>query len=547
MMRSRTGWGGASPTETVSRVRRGFQNCASIGDIRLLCGSTDLFEQDLQAIADGDLVELHNLICGKPVKSSARAHDNNSKNPFMVTSAALRPPSRDFGEPNPESNDWGEEADDVARSASEKTVTALQNLASRLGYMPPPNRDPLVSKLPRSSFGAEDVVYCKSALLLQESRADLYSVLKKQSSEQHFICKHCYLEISDFQSNASNYAAEDWSLLASCHVLACSSLKDRRAAYRCFACFAHGYNAIEPSAAAIREHLDVCEFRKIWDKQEKRKLREARTYHSPPVEESEQTAYPPPFSSDTSARDSASLYTQHSSQPSDTTKLVANPQPDARDGFYVPHQNMPAIPRRPGPAGPSPVSAHRTAAPGSPLPNATPFRAAATVERREENDDDSGTRDFTNLPGSFPSAEALAATTPRTPRRPNVHQPSTPTPLTNHTGPASIADRASISGHPEDIINRGRLKSSRRHPHSVSSPGASAAGPPPTPSTFVNRASEALEVAKINELQQLGIPRAQAESLLHRTGGSLNEAADLAFSSGIVGVPVVERQPVLHR
>src|SRR5271155_2240072 len=133
MMRSRTGWEGASPTETVSRVYRGFQTSAAIGDLRLLYGTIDLFEQDLQAVADGDLVKLHNLIRSKTATSSARTHNEDSWNPFAPTPANFRSTPGDFAAPNTESKNWREEADSLARSASDKMLKALRDLAARLG------------------------------------------------------------------------------------------------------------------------------------------------------------------------------------------------------------------------------------------------------------------------------------------------------------------------------------------------------------------------------------------------------------------------------
>jgi hypothetical protein len=541
------------------------------------------------------------------VTSSSPAHDANSKNPFIAKSPALRLPSGDSAAPNPDSKDWQKDADDLARIASVKTVKALQDLASRLGYVSSANRDPMLSQLPHSSLNADDdITYCKGALLLQKSQSDVYSIVERQSSDQQFICKYCSLEISDFQWNAPNHGTEHWSLLASCHVLACPSLKDRRAAYRCFTCL-----SIEASAAAIRAHVDACTPRMTWDKKGKKKLREARKNRSSPVKESAQTAHAPPLSFTTPVRDSsASLDTRHALRASNTTTLVANPQTDARDGFIVSDQIMPPKPRRPAPPAPSsdqtaplvpalsserplydssspltqsasrpsdtaklpayprpnvpdgvhvpsqttppiprrpidtalsPDSANQTAPPVPQLPKSIPLRAAATTERREQNDEDSGARDFSSLPGSFPSPESLAAHTPRTYKHPNIGQPSTPTPMTTPTSPASSANRASVSGHPEDITNRGRLKSSRRHQNSASNPAAVPPLPASTPVADV--ASDAAEAAKIDMLHQLGIPRAQAESCLVTTVGNVPEAAELYFSSGTTGRPAEDQPP----
>jgi hypothetical protein len=76
--------------------------------------------------------------------------------------------------------------------------------------------------------------------------------------------------------------------------------------------------------------------------------------------------------------------------------------------------------------------------------------------------------------------------------------------------------------------------------HTASNSSASTVGPFPTYSSLVDGASDAAEEAKVNALHQLGIPRAQAESLLRATEGSLDEAAELAVSSGAIGVPMVE-------
>jgi len=76
--------------------------------------------------------------------------------------------------------------------------------------------------------------------------------------------------------------------------------------------------------------------------------------------------------------------------------------------------------------------------------------------------------------------------------------------------------------------------------HTASNPSTSTVEPFPIYSSLVDGASDAAEEAKVNALYQLGIPRAQAENLLRATEGSLDEAAELAFSSGPIGVPVVE-------
>ena len=113
--------------------------------------------------------------------------------------------------------------------------------------------------------------------------------------------------------------------------------------------------------------------------------------------------------------------------------------------------------------------------------------------------------------------------------------------MTTPTSPASSANRASVSGHLEDITNRGRQKSSRRNQHSASNPAAVPPLPALTPVADV--ASDTAEAANIDVLHQLGIHRAQAESLLRTTGGNVHEAAELAFSSGTTGMPAGDQPP----
>lgn len=491
--------------------------------------------------------------------SSAPARGGNSSNPVVATSAALGSLSGDSAEPNPDRD----EVDALARSASEKTVTALRNLASRLGYVHSTNLDPLVSKLPRSSFGAEDVAYCKAALILQQSQTDVYSVLERQSSEQHFVCKYCYLEISDFQFNASKYTTEDWSLLASCHILACPSFHDRRAAYRCFACFAHGENMIEPSAAVMRQHLDVCHFRKTWNELREKRLCWTMRHQSSPVKEPEPHPCPSPLALDFQARGSFGVLPNHSASRLETpTQPTATAQPDAPEIVVGPDQNRPATMRRPVQTTPSSVSANlsgppapkspmstlsrvsrdQTAPPVPPLPKSTLPHMAVTAEFPEMNNGAPETGDFTDLPGSFPKPEPPVANNPRTPRHPNRPPPGTPTPMIDTPSPTLTANRPHITGHAEDLATRGRLKSSPRNQHSVSSSSASASLPSPTSMTHVNGANDTAEAAKVSQLEQLGIPRAQAENLLRTTGGNLNEAAELSFRNQNASVPMVEDQ-----
>lgn len=52
--------------------------------------------------------------------------------------------------------------------------------------------------------------------------------------------------------------------MVSCHVQACASLKDRRAAYSCYACSESGHRSTETLAAGMRNHLQSCDLIKVF-------------------------------------------------------------------------------------------------------------------------------------------------------------------------------------------------------------------------------------------------------------------------------------------
>ena len=507
--------------------------------------------------------------------------------------------------PHSEFEGWEVEAQDLARRASHKTIQALHRLATRLGYITPsPNRDPLVSKLPHIAYVDAVIPYCNGAILLQKSKADIYSVIKKQGSEQDYICQYCFLEISDFRSCSRNYAEEDWRLLASCHVQACKSWEDRRAAYRCFACFWCGHNEIEQSAATIRNHLDTCKLMKV-SKELDKDSHGAKKKQSPPLSELQQSTSQPRLPSRTLAWDSsAPLDTNHVSRASYTTEHRSTPQHDTWEGVQAPNGNSSATGPRSHPGRvPSRISGDRTVPPVPPLQKSMPFHMRTTGERKSRDNEGP-------VAGGFPStdspAEISASISQRADRLPSSMPGPAPPHKTHHSpanravlpqspgdlppymqGPSSPAHRASISQYPsppytsesptnrENISqypnnlphitgpsphqatdntrsddttitdNRGRLhKTSRKQRHSATTSVAPASlddtaqywpGPATTPSTAttsgtygVNVDMVAEEDAKIRELEEVGLSRAQAEINLRRARGDVNQAAALA-------------------
>ncbi|OQU99130.1 hypothetical protein CLAIMM_04808 [Cladophialophora immunda] len=107
-------------------------------------------------------------------------------------------------------------------------------------------------------ISAMDITYCEGARLLQDSQADIDAILV-QRPNGNLTCKHCYLVLADADNLRTISSDKDWPLVVSCHVQACASLHDRRAAYSCYACLERGKTSIETSVAALKSHLQSCD------------------------------------------------------------------------------------------------------------------------------------------------------------------------------------------------------------------------------------------------------------------------------------------------
>ena len=324
--------------------------------------------------------------------------------------------------PRPEFQGWEEEAENLARRASEKTAQALHELASRLGYISSQNQDSPAPKLPHSSYIDINTPYCDGALLLQKSKADVSNVITQQSIEQDYVCNYCYLEISDFRSCSLNYTKKDWALLASCHVQACKSAKDRRAAYRCFACLWCGHSEIQSSAATFQDHLDACQFMKV-HQQRDQDSHKASKKQSSPVSRLQQN-----FSS----RPSLPSDSPHISRSSHTREYQSTPPHDKRDAVHASNRNR---------ATAVPVSADEAL----PIIPRKPFRTRTTGERGTGNEND-----LTSFPGGFSSTDSPAATIASTSQRPD-NGPSYTSVLTHPDTGGWSTDRAGISQPPDNL------------------------------------------------------------------------------------------------
>ncbi|KAK5058588.1 hypothetical protein LTR84_010851 [Exophiala bonariae] len=180
--------------------------------------------------------------------------DDIEKGVLSQLSASLRALSSTTNRQPESSHDHEAESTKLALRAIAGTIRTLERLASRLGYNVQSSKS-----MGDLCDDSPDIDWCKGALLVQQTSASHQFILAQPDSQLAKVCKFCYLEVSDYRSKAVRHTDQDWSALASCHVLACSSFKDRRAAYRCFGCYISGVSKIHTSAAAMLDHLAACE------------------------------------------------------------------------------------------------------------------------------------------------------------------------------------------------------------------------------------------------------------------------------------------------
>ncbi|EXJ75300.1 uncharacterized protein A1O5_01996 [Cladophialophora psammophila CBS 110553] len=423
-----------------------------------------------------------------------------------------------------------------------------------------------------------DITYCEGARLLQDSRADIDSILIHRPNG-NLTCKHCYLVIADADSFSAVSLDKDWPLVVSCHVQACASLHDRRAAYSCYACLERGKTSLETSAAALKSHVQSCELIKD--------IHQSRKPYQP--QESIREGYVPaptvPARPKRSSRPAPAMEAtplKQSSRDVETAQSSSSRRP------------LPSNPFRPGQTAPpvvpnSPVTPKQTHSPGTLPPESSPALPSRpktgvsthaertytppSVLRPEQTHTVSGPRadaaHIFNVPGGFPGHEA-ASHDPRSPfsqefpptpppprvifshdhtatpiRRKDVKLESNSQPLSEPgredkslpTRPTRAPPAPPVLSPPAPVpypgssqpisspISNPRFNGS---PIEHSLPGAT----PQTPRAGTQDTTTArADPAKIQQLTAaLEISRARAEYLLSQTGGDLNEAAELGFS-----------------
>lgn len=109
--------------------------------------------------------------------------------------------------------------------------------------------------------------FCYGALLCQAGKADAsqISLLGEQQADKTplrwgFICQHCFLEVADYSAVRFSQDGEPVvysEMLAACHVMACASFDNRRAYYKCLACFGLRKDVNFSSASALEKHMET--------------------------------------------------------------------------------------------------------------------------------------------------------------------------------------------------------------------------------------------------------------------------------------------------
>ncbi|RYP48609.1 hypothetical protein DL768_005529 [Monosporascus sp. mg162] len=104
--------------------------------------------------------------------------------------------------------------------------------------------------------------FCYGAILCQSGEADArkLSVSGVNDSPQRwgFICTYCFLEVADYAAVRFSNRGEPVvysDMLAASHVIACASFKDRRAYYKCLACYENHKDLDFPSASTFERHM----------------------------------------------------------------------------------------------------------------------------------------------------------------------------------------------------------------------------------------------------------------------------------------------------
>ncbi|EXJ55312.1 hypothetical protein A1O7_08239 [Cladophialophora yegresii CBS 114405] len=384
-----------------------------------------------------------------------------------------------------------------------------------------------------------DLTYCEGARLLQHSHADIGSILL-QRPNGGLICQHCYLVVADANDVNAITPDQDWALLVSCHVQACGSLHDRRAAYSCYACLETGKASVETTMAELKAHLQVCEL--IRDIRLSGKYRgQVQGYPTMSSPVSRGSVREPETNPLSTAADMDSAASRHRPDRTKTAQSLIS----ARDAPLDPFAHAQDVPGTSAPQ--SHVETPQEHNP--PLPSRLKSKAPTNAEtiysppmvRRPEQPVQSHTTrqrapDMYNIPGGFPGPNAAAVDS----RTSSLHDHSSTVPRrkevrTEVPGPsqASSAETKSFPTAPSRAPPAPPVLSSPAPPpyhQGRDTHGSVQHSVPVGPQSPSSNTNTGPDPVKIQQLVSFGIPRMDAEYLLSRTGGDVNAAAELQLS-----------------
>ncbi|OCL01393.1 hypothetical protein AOQ84DRAFT_383787 [Glonium stellatum] len=126
--------------------------------------------------------------------------------------------------------------------------------------------------------------FCYGALLLQadkEKSIEDIAICRPSLREWGFICRHCNLSVGSYRALRAfeDDISPSRELLARSHLIACVSLQERAAFYKCLACFERGKEVDFRSAAGYERHIEeahpnIAEFDIAQEEETKRVLQE---------------------------------------------------------------------------------------------------------------------------------------------------------------------------------------------------------------------------------------------------------------------------------
>ena len=108
--------------------------------------------------------------------------------------------------------------------------------------------------------------FCYGAILCQSGMATASKLVvrggagDKTRERWAFVCEHCYLEVGDYSAVRFAHDGEPVvysEMLAACHVMACASFTNRRAYYKCLACYENRKDVNFSSATALEKHMET--------------------------------------------------------------------------------------------------------------------------------------------------------------------------------------------------------------------------------------------------------------------------------------------------